>query len=60
MSLLIVFVVFLLVCVAYVGFVIHKKEINPKEIRVSNFQDAKKLLTLPSTADPQRYLAKRA
>ncbi|XP_023162181.2 uncharacterized protein LOC111593557 [Drosophila hydei] len=60
MPFIIFIVVFLLACAAYVGYVIHKKEINPKEIRLKNLQDAKKLLTLPSTANPQRYLAKRA
>ncbi|XP_064544106.1 uncharacterized protein LOC135432366 [Drosophila montana] len=61
MILLIIFLVALLLAfVAYLGYVIHKKGISHKELRVHSLHDVKKLLLLPSSAGPQRYLAKRA
>ncbi|XP_034476421.1 uncharacterized protein LOC117783243 [Drosophila innubila] len=60
MLLLVILLVLLMAFVAYIGYVIHIKAINPKEIRVKSVHDAKKLLTLPSNAGTQRYLAKRA
>ncbi|XP_060652441.1 uncharacterized protein LOC132788831 isoform X1 [Drosophila nasuta] len=61
MSLLLIFIlVTTLSALAYIGYVLHKKGINPKEIRVNSIQGAKQLLTLPSNAGPQRYLAKNA
>ncbi|XP_032599480.1 uncharacterized protein LOC116806591 [Drosophila grimshawi] len=60
MLLIILLVALLLAVVAYVGYIIHKKDINPMEIRLHSVKDVQKLLTLPSTAGPERYLAKRA
>ncbi|XP_017145872.1 uncharacterized protein LOC108158160 [Drosophila miranda] len=46
---------------AYVAYIILKKGINPRDIRIHSIQDAKKLLQLPpSGAGPHRYLEKRA
>ncbi|XP_030558649.1 uncharacterized protein LOC115761129 [Drosophila novamexicana] len=61
MPLLIIFLVALLLAfVAYLGYVIHKKGISHMELRVHSLHDAKKLLSLPTSSTPQRYLAKTA
>ncbi|XP_034136266.1 uncharacterized protein LOC117588865 [Drosophila guanche] len=59
----IVLILFLLVIASasYVAFIIRKKGIDPKDIRINSLQDAKKLLQLPPNgAGPHRYLQKRA
>ncbi|XP_017838677.1 uncharacterized protein LOC108596949 [Drosophila busckii] len=58
--LLVLLLVSVITALAYLCYIIHKKAINPKEIRIYNLQDAKNLLTLPTSSGPQRYLAKMA
>ncbi|XP_017469765.1 PREDICTED: uncharacterized protein LOC108361623 [Rhagoletis zephyria] len=55
-------VVLLTLCapIAYVGYVVYKKGINIKEVRINSVDDAKRLLTPPRTDRPIKYLQKAA
>ncbi|XP_017039187.1 uncharacterized protein LOC108086699 [Drosophila ficusphila] len=61
MAVLFILVILLLGFAGYVAYVVHKKGIDPKDIRINSLQDAKKLLQPPlSGRGPHRYLEKRA
>nr|NP_001246279.1 uncharacterized protein Dmel_CG43204 [Drosophila melanogaster]AFH08033.1 uncharacterized protein Dmel_CG43204 [Drosophila melanogaster] len=61
MALVFILLILLLGFVGYVAYVVHKKGIDPKDIRIHSLQDAKKLLKPPPSGNgPHKYLEKRA
>ncbi|XP_037713992.1 uncharacterized protein LOC119549798 [Drosophila subpulchrella] len=61
MAVVYILLILVLGFVGYVAYVVHKKGIDPKDIRIHSLQDAKKLLRPPpSGIGPHKYLEKRA